>query len=75
MAVTTLAETLYLTRAVTADATALALSHEQRERDAAAGCRRMTLDEHAALFNEGGLYAGCRGWGAQGLERATYPTP
>jgi len=42
---------------------------------AAAGCRRMSFEEHAALFAEGGLYAGCRGWNVQGLERARYPTP
>jgi phytanoyl-CoA hydroxylase len=43
--------------------------------DAAANCRHMTYEEHAALFNEGGLYAGCRGWGEQKVERAKYPTP
>lgn len=42
---------------------------------AAAACRNMTFDEHAALFNEGGLYAGCRGWGRSDIERAKYPTP
>ncbi|HEU5317653.1 MAG TPA: phytanoyl-CoA dioxygenase family protein [Chloroflexota bacterium] len=42
---------------------------------AAANCRHMTFEEHAALFNEGGLYAGCRGWGDQKVQRATYPTP
>jgi phytanoyl-CoA hydroxylase len=42
---------------------------------AAAACRRMSFEEHAALFEEGGLYAGCRGWNMQGLERAAYPTP
>lgn len=42
---------------------------------AASECRKMTFDEHAALFSEGGLYAGCRGWGDTGLERAPYPTP
>jgi len=42
---------------------------------AAAACRRMSFEEHAALFAEGGLYAGCRGWNVPGLERARYPTP
>ena len=42
---------------------------------AAANCRHMTFEEHAALFNEGGLYAGCRGWGDQPIQRAQYPTP
>jgi phytanoyl-CoA hydroxylase len=42
---------------------------------AAANCRNMTFEEHAALFNEGGLYAGCRGWGDQSIQRAKYPTP
>jgi phytanoyl-CoA hydroxylase len=42
---------------------------------AAAGCRNMTFEEHAALFSEGGLYAGCRGWGRSDIERAHYPTP
>ncbi|MGH2368723.1 MAG: phytanoyl-CoA dioxygenase family protein, partial [Chloroflexota bacterium] len=42
---------------------------------AAAHCRNMTFEEHAALFNEGGLYAGCRGWGRSDIERARYPTP
>lgn len=47
---------------------------------AAADCRNMTFEEHAALFSEGGLYAGCRGWGRSGgsagaIERAPYPTP
>ncbi|HEX2037533.1 MAG TPA: phytanoyl-CoA dioxygenase family protein [Chloroflexota bacterium] len=42
---------------------------------AAADCRKMTFEEHAALFNEGGLYAGCRGWGRSDIERAAYPTP
>ena len=42
---------------------------------AAADCRNMTFEEHAALFNEGGLYAGCRGWGRSDIERAQYPTP
>jgi phytanoyl-CoA hydroxylase len=42
---------------------------------AAATCRHMTYEEHAALFNEGGLYAGCRGWGRTDIVRAKYPTP
>jgi phytanoyl-CoA hydroxylase len=42
---------------------------------AAAECRNMTFEEHAALFNEGGLYAGCRGWGQTDIQRAHYPTP
>lgn len=42
---------------------------------AAANCRHMTFEEHAALFNEGGLYAGCRGWGMTDIQRAQYPTP
>jgi phytanoyl-CoA hydroxylase len=42
---------------------------------AAAHCHNMTFEEHAALFNEGGLYAGCRGWGRSDVERAAYPTP
>ena len=44
---------------------------------AAANCRQMSMEEHAALFNEGGLYAGCRGWAQTDLDiqRATYPTP
>ena len=42
---------------------------------AAANCRNMTFEEHTALFNEGGLYAGCRGWGRSDIERAQYPTP
>jgi hypothetical protein len=37
----------------------------------------MTMAEHAALFNEGGLYAGCRGWAQTDLDiqHAKYPTP
>lgn len=42
---------------------------------AAAECRNMTYQEHADLFSEGGLYAGCRGWGRSDIERAAYPTP
>ena len=42
---------------------------------AAAECRNMTFEEHNALFNENGLYAGCRGWGDQSIQRAHYPTP
>jgi phytanoyl-CoA hydroxylase len=42
---------------------------------AAADCRHMTFEEHAALFNEGGLYAGCRGWGQTDIHRAPYPAP
>ncbi|CAA9296949.1 MAG: hypothetical protein AVDCRST_MAG77-5271 [uncultured Chloroflexi bacterium] len=42
---------------------------------AAANCHNMTYEEHAALFNEGGLYAGCRGWGNNQIDRARYPTP
>jgi phytanoyl-CoA hydroxylase len=42
---------------------------------AAAECRTMTFEEHAALFSEGGLYAGCRGWGRTDIERAQYSTP
>ena len=42
---------------------------------AAANCRNMTFEEHASLFSEGGLYAGCRGWGRSDIERAQYPTP
>lgn len=38
---------------------------------AAADCRNMTIQEHAALFDEGGLYAGCREIDpASGLSRA-----
>lgn len=54
-------------------------SHDRRRalqfHYAAATCRKMTFEEHAALFNEGGLYAGCRGWGRSDVERAPYPTP
>jgi phytanoyl-CoA hydroxylase len=40
---------------------------------AAANCRNMTLKEHAALFNEGGAYAGCRKWDdSAGMPRAVY---
>jgi phytanoyl-CoA hydroxylase len=42
---------------------------------AAADCRNMTFEEHAALFSEGGLYAGCRGWNMSAIERAKYPMP
>ena len=42
---------------------------------AAAECRHMTFEEHNALFNENGLYAGCRGWGQTDIQRASYPTP
>ena len=44
---------------------------------AAASCRNMTFEEHAALFNEGGLYAGCRGWAQTDadVQHAKYPTP
>lgn len=42
---------------------------------AAAECQHMSFEEHAALFNEGGLYAGCRGWNLSDLKRAAYPTP
>ena len=44
---------------------------------AAADCRHMTMEEHAALFNEGGLYAGCRGWALTDadVQHAKYPTP
>lgn len=38
---------------------------------AAANCRRMTIDEHGELFNEGGDYAGCRDWDLkEGTSRA-----
>ncbi|MBV9543921.1 MAG: phytanoyl-CoA dioxygenase family protein [Chloroflexi bacterium] len=38
---------------------------------AAAQCTRMTIQEHSALFNAGGLYAGCRDWDlAAGMSRA-----
>ena len=38
---------------------------------AAAGCRRMTIHQHGQLFNEGGLYAGCRDWDLEaGMSRA-----
>jgi phytanoyl-CoA hydroxylase len=38
---------------------------------AAAGCRRMTIQQHGALFNAGGAYAGCRDWDlAAGMSRA-----
>jgi len=40
---------------------------------AAANCRNMTIKEHAALFNEGGAYAGCRPWDeSAGMARAVY---
>lgn len=42
---------------------------------AAADCRNMTYEEHAELFSEGGLYAGCRGWGRKDIRRAAYPSP
>jgi phytanoyl-CoA hydroxylase len=39
---------------------------------AAAGCRNMTIQEHAELFNEGGAYAGCRTLDPEsGLSQAT----
>lgn len=38
---------------------------------AAANCTKMTIDQHAELFNAGGLYAGCRDWDlAAGVSRA-----
>jgi phytanoyl-CoA hydroxylase len=40
---------------------------------AAAACRNMTIQEHAALFNEGGAYAGCRKLDPEsGLTQAVY---
>jgi phytanoyl-CoA hydroxylase len=40
---------------------------------AAAACRNMTIQEHAALFNEGGAYAGCRKLDPDsGLTQAVY---
>lgn len=40
---------------------------------AAANCRNMTFQEHAALFNEGGAYAGCRKWEPEaGIPKAVY---
>lgn len=40
---------------------------------AAANCRNMTFQEHAALFTEGGAYAGCRKWDPEaGIPRAVY---
>jgi phytanoyl-CoA hydroxylase len=38
---------------------------------AAANCTRMTIEQHGELFDEGGLYAGCRDWDlAAGMSRA-----
>jgi phytanoyl-CoA hydroxylase len=38
---------------------------------AAAGCTRMTIEQHAELFNAGGKYAGCRDWDLKdGMSRA-----
>jgi phytanoyl-CoA hydroxylase len=38
---------------------------------AAANCTKMTIEQHGELFNEGGMYAGCRHWDLQsGTSRA-----
>ncbi len=38
---------------------------------AAANCTKMTIEQHGELFNEGGMYAGCRDWDLQsGTSRA-----